>query len=219
MCFWGQGQQVEPVAQIVKWCRGGYPVRLKIAFSLSARFLFPPCFLISILANNSGDSYGRFLWCAGKCRPLGEHYRALTSVGKLVSRLCQVRRAWLKHACWRGEKNQISWCTLVSRRRAQGTPLEWSFIRCLCQVYRIQRGLWVWMCVRACVPDGEWIFRAWSLLSISPLDHTTDRTEKAVKCYDTSDDMSAFDTVPTFCFNPNLGFNPGIIHAARGSEI
>lgn len=71
--------------------------------------------------------------------------------GNLFLVFVRERRVWLKHACWRGGKNQISWCTLVSRRRAQGTPLEWSFIRCLCQVYGIQRGLGVWMCVYAYV--------------------------------------------------------------------
>lgn len=53
---------MEPLAQIVKGGGGIYPVRLKIALSLSDIFFSPaPCFLISTLANNGGDSYGGIL--------------------------------------------------------------------------------------------------------------------------------------------------------------
>lgn len=63
---------------------------------------------------------------------MGEHYRAAIAMGKLVSGFRQVKRSvaevWLPEGR-RGDgekekKNQISQCTLVSRRRAQGTPLE-----------------------------------------------------------------------------------------------
>ncbi len=50
-----------PFGQIVKGRGGSHPVRLKIALSLSDIFSPAPCFLISTLANNSGDTYGGFL--------------------------------------------------------------------------------------------------------------------------------------------------------------
>lgn len=52
MCFRGQGQPVEPLAQILNESRGSYPVRIKIAFSQSQPGFFRS-FLISTLANNS----------------------------------------------------------------------------------------------------------------------------------------------------------------------
>lgn len=137
--------------------------------------------------------------------------------GKRFPRLCQVKRgAGLQLACWRGErackkkKNQMSWCALVSRRRAPGTPLEWSFIRCLRQVYRIrrvQRSVYV----RAIRPDPFYLFLHWIIPPRGQREQSSVRTPP--------EDMSAFwhcahSSLPS----PTLDLTLGWFEAASESS-
>lgn len=118
-----------------------------------------------------------------------------------------------------GKKNLISWCMLVSRRRAQGTPLERSFIRCFCQAYGIWRGLRVSMCLYLWArkkidfsePDPYYPFLCWIMPQTGQRRQSSVLTLKKI--------WVLLTPMPTSCFNPNLGFNPGIIYASQGSKI
>lgn len=104
MRFGGRGQPVEPSAHKVKTGGCSAPVRIT-KYSLPVQNLLSPASgcLISTMTNDSGDSYVQFLWCCGKRRPLGEHYRAAEK-RKVFLLFVGCRRAWLRQACWRGER-------------------------------------------------------------------------------------------------------------------